>query len=251
MCCRYVIPDEAAVAQLCPGKLRWEFHWGAPLFNVAPTTQIPIILCGHEEEWELQGARWGLIPSWWRKTEPPSLTYNARTEEISQKPVWRESYLHFRALMPAQGWYEWVQRTDLPRLRGRQVRQPYFLYCPSANPIAFAALFARWAPPGQPPRLSCALLTKPAAPAIADIHPRMPVVLPPALFSTWLNPNTPEKQLEEALANARTDLQAYPVSTLVNDPNHNSPDLLKRIPLPHTPPLDFPPDPSSANSKVD
>ena len=44
MCGRYAIPDEAAVERLCAADFRRGFSWMRPLFNVAPTTQVPVIV---------------------------------------------------------------------------------------------------------------------------------------------------------------------------------------------------------------
>lgn len=239
MCCRYVIPDEAAVERLCAAEFRRGFSWIQPLFNIAPTTQVPVIVKARDGAREIQGMRWGLIPAWWKQTAPPALTFNARTEEIEQKPVWRESFRRMRALMPARGWYEWNESQPARSPAGRKVHQPYFISCPGTEALAFAALWSVWEPAGGAPVASCALLTKPAAPAVAFVHPRMPVVLKPEYFEAWLDSAAPEHKLDAAIADARTDLEAYPVSTRVNDFHNDSPDLLARIPLETTGTLDL------------
>lgn len=226
MCGRYVTPDEAAL----------ERYWtidrrsGNPLrerFNVAPTTIVPILFRAEDGALELSQARWGLIPSWWKQAKLPTATINARSEEAATKPMWRQSYRHARCLMPARGWYEWLVRAAGGR--GRPGKQPYFIHCPASPVIAFAGLMARWQAADGEDVLSCALLTRPAAPAIAAIHDRMPVVLARAGYEPWLAPGQSAEALSQLVAQARADFQGYPISTRVNDPRNDFPGLLEAL----------------------
>jgi putative SOS response-associated peptidase YedK len=57
---------------------------------------------------ELVPMRWGLVPSWWKKTakETPS-AFNARAETVATKPMFRVAYKRHCCLIPASGCYEW------------------------------------------------------------------------------------------------------------------------------------------------
>ena len=231
MCGRYAIPDEAAVERLCAADFRRGFSWMRPLFNVAPTTQVPVIVQAPDGAQEIQGARWGLIPAWWQKDAPPPITFNARAEEAAAKPMWRDSFKAARCLMPALGWYEWNQDQPLPGKPGRQRGQPYFISCPGAEAIAFAGLRAVWQRPGAAPVCSCAVLTTKAAAGIAFIHPRMPVVLKPEQTRAWLDPATSPGELQDILAAAKAEFSAHPVSPRVNLVRNDSPDLIRRVPI--------------------
>jgi putative SOS response-associated peptidase YedK len=233
MCGRYAIPDEAAVERLCAADFRRGFSWMRPLFNVAPTTQVPVIVQAPDGAQEIQGARWGLIPSWWQKDTPPPLTFNARAEEAATKPMWRDSFKTSRCLMPALGWYEWNPDQPLPAKSGRQRGQPYFISCPGTEAIAFAGLRAVWPRPGAAPVASCAVLTTKAAADIAFIHPRMPVVLKPEHYRAWLDAATTAGELQDILAAAQAPFAARPVSPRVNSVRNDSPDLIERVPV-HT-----------------
>lgn len=108
MCGRYVAPDV--------GDLERHWHlgrhnnnWATRLYNVAPTTQVPMLGLNDQGLIEVYAARWGFIPSWWSKPKPPNLTFNARSEEAHQKPMWRQALKGARCLMPALGWYEWCE----------------------------------------------------------------------------------------------------------------------------------------------
>ncbi len=228
MCGRYVTPDETAMQRF------WRIgpHNNNPFkarYNVAPTTMVPMVVQQSNGSAEVVAARWGLIPSWWKQEVPPALTFNARSEEASQKPTWRESLRQRRCLMPALGWYEWNENEQVTGSRGRKVNQPYFLYSSDAELITIAGLWASWQRPQATAVLSCALLTKAAAPAIANIHHRMPVILKPEYRDAWLNPATSAEDVAAMIADACQQLTGYAVSTRVNNARNESPDLLQAI----------------------
>jgi putative SOS response-associated peptidase YedK len=228
MCGRYVHPDEAAMERFWKIDRRNSVTFLLPSFNVAPTTRVPIIVRGQSGLLEVRDARWGLIPSWWKKDTAPNLTFNARSEEAAEKPMWRASLAAQRCLMPALGWYEWNEHEPLTQSRAG-ANQPYYLYCPNAEVIAFAGLWSVWERPGSDPILSCALLSREAAPAIAGIHHRMPTVVQPDLYDDWLDPG---KGTDAALAivrQARTDLKGHRVSPKVNKTNNDSRELTDEV----------------------
>lgn len=229
MCGRYVPPDEAAIERSWQiGRRNWP-GWIKPAFNVAPTTIVPIIMRDAGATLVLAAARWGLIPHWWKKETPPTLTFNARSEEAAQKPTWRQSLRTMRCLMPARGWYEWNESEPVRNDSGRKVNQPYFVYSPGTDVIAFAGLWSMWERPGTAPLVSCALLSKEAAPRIAHIHHRMPVVLKPEQYDAWLDPATSASDVAELIATAKVDFEGYRVSTKVNSPRNDFPELLERV----------------------
>jgi len=109
------------------------------------------------------------------------------------------------------------------------LKQPYFIYAPNAEAIAFAALWAVWTGQDGTQVLSCALISKAVAPSIVHIHDRMPLFLKPEHFDTWLDPNTPGPTVQEIIADSRNDFDSYPVSTRVNNTRNDFPELL--VPL--------------------
>ena len=224
MCGRYASPDKEAIVERWP-KVRCGCGEWKPSRNVAPTATVPILVRARDGAMEVQAARWGLIPSWWSKDAPPATTFNARSEDAAQKPVWRESLRAARCLMPARGWYEWRRNERALDASGREGPQPYFLFAPGVPVVAFAGVWSLWERPGAAPVLSCALLTRKAAPGISFIHPRMPTVLKPENQARWLDPAAPPDEVQAMIADARQDLEAYPVSTRVNDARNDGPVL--------------------------
>lgn len=223
MCGRYVTPGIAAIERYWHiGRHNWH-DFILPAFNIAPTTRVPIIIRNEDGTLEGHRARWGLIPHWWKRPEPPTLSFNARSEEARDKPMWRDALQSQRCLMPVRGWYEWRA------VEGVKVKQPYFVHVPAEEVLAFAGLWSRTKGADGAVDYSCALLSGAAAPAIAHIHHRMPLTLQPGHFDEWLHPGTSPARVQEIIAAARCDLEGYPVSTRVNNARNNSPELIQRL----------------------
>ena len=228
MCGRYVPPDVAALERAFHlGRAEWG-GW-VQHFNVAPTSLVPMVYSPAGEESVGALARWGLIPSWWKQDALPSFTFNARSEEAAEKPTWRQGLRSARCLMPAAGWYEWNEHEQVRSATGRKVNRPYFIYCPAAPVVAIAGLWSVWRAPDGVDVLSCALLTKAAAPSISGIHHRMPVVLAEVDYPAWLSPRTSAEQVSQLVAGARQDFAGHPVSTQVNNTRNDSPELVEDV----------------------
>lgn len=228
MCGRYVSPSQRAIEDYWHIGARESGGW-VERFNVAPTTQVPILRLDRQGELELLSARWGLIPFWWKDAKPPAHAFFARSEEAHHKPMWRQGLRSQRCLMPLRGWYEWNASESVRNASGRLVHQPYYLHSPNDPVLAMAALWSTWTAPDGHLVTSCALLTRPAAPAISDINPRMPVLLHPGQFSLWLASDTKGEALQRAMEQAREDVVAHPVSTRVNDVRNEGEDLLEAV----------------------
>lgn len=84
----------------------------------------------------------------------------------------------------------------------------------------------RW-PPGETTRSFCIITTGPNA-LMVPIHDRIPVVLETADWPVWLGEadGDPAALLRPA---ADGVLRAWPISTRVNSPRNNTPDLLDEL----------------------
>ena len=103
-----------------------------PRYNIAPSQPVPIMVREQGKRRFLL-VRWGLVPSW-AKELPQSLLINARAETIAEKPSFRGAFRHHRALMPADGFYEW-------QAVGKGPKQPYFIRRRDRKPFAMAAVW--------------------------------------------------------------------------------------------------------------
>ncbi|GAA5024760.1 SOS response-associated peptidase family protein [Actinopolymorpha pittospori] len=207
-------------------------------FNVAPTRQVAAVLDrppSDDEEAEPQRrltlVRWGLIPSWAKDAKIGNRLINARLETAAEKPAFRRAFARRRCLIPADGYYEWYGEQ-----KGK--KQPFFIHPSDGGILAMAGLYEIWRDPSKeeddPDRLvwTCTVLTTTAEDNVGRIHDRMPLLVEPAQYSTWLDPRLDDAtKLRSVLVPAAPGrLDAYPVSTAVNNVRNNGPEL--REPLP-------------------
>jgi len=134
--------------------------------------------------------------------------------------------------MPAEGWYEWeaVQQVDTKTGEIKTVKQPHFIHRPDEPIFAFAGLMSRLTGPTGEEVYSCAVLTKSAAPAISEVHIRMPVVLVPAQYEQWVDPTQGDPTAVATLIlNAQTEFVHHKVRTWVNSTRNESPELVEPV----------------------
>lgn len=226
MCGRYVSPGDAAIERFFRIDRRTP-HPFVTRYNVAPTTIVPVLVQAPDGAVELLPARWGLVPHWWNKPKMPALSFNARSEEAAGKPMWREPLRHSRCLMPALGWYEWQER-DPATGAELQVRPPHFLHPANDEVVGFAGLVSHWRRPDGESLLTCALMSRAAAPAVSGVHDRMPVVLQPRDYAAWLDRGLDDPaELQSMIGRARDEFAFHAVSRRVNDARNDGPELLQ------------------------
>ena len=222
MCGRFLLTTPAeAIAALLGLDVAPEIE---ARYNIAPTQTVGIVRAkslAQDREWV--HARWGLVPRWSREpmTRPP--LFNARSEGLAEKAAFRDSFKHRRCLVPANGFYEW-------KTEGR-AKQPYLLRLRDSGPFAFAGLWDRWQPPGQPALDSCTILTTTPNELLQPIHDRMPVILDPAHFALWLDPAFADTTaLQEPLRPFPADaMTAHPVGRHVNDARFDGPECARPL----------------------
>jgi putative SOS response-associated peptidase YedK len=188
-----------------------------PLFNIAPTQPVAAVRINPEQgQRELVPLRWGLIPPW---ADDPKIGYrliNARAETAATKPSFRAAFNNRRCLIVADGYYEW-QKQD-----GK--KQPWYFRLKGGKLFAFAGLWERWMPPNAEAIESCTILTTEANDLNRPIHNRMPVIVDPAGFGQWLNPEERREAVKGLLHPYPSEsMEAYPVSTFVNNPRNQGP----------------------------
>jgi len=180
-----------------------------PRYNIAPGQDVPIVRETGEGR-EVALAHWGLVPHWSKQARPKYATINARAETVADKPTYREAFRHKRCLIPATGFYEWHQQA------GQKI--PYHIHVPEGELFAFAGLWDRWDKEGSGFD-SCSIIVTGANATMQPIHERMPVILNPAQYNSWLNVGHFNRaQLESLLVPYGGSLEAYPVSRIVNNP---------------------------------
>jgi putative SOS response-associated peptidase YedK len=191
-----------------------------PRFNVAPTQTLPVVVRNSPNHIEMM--RWGLIPFWAKDASIGSRMINARAETVAEKPSFRRSLRSQRCLVPASGFFEWK--------RGGDAKTPHFIHLPDEPLFAFAGLYDSWQDPDGQTVQSYTILTTTPNDLMADIHNRMPVILRREDEDEWLDPeNTETEHLLPLLRPyPASEMEAYPVSKMVNSPRNDQPDILAR-----------------------
>ncbi len=224
MCGRYdnLIAREAYRALLRRERLpEWNFP---PRYNVAPTDQVPIVrIDPRDQTRELTLARWGLVP-FWMKEIPKVPHITARAETVDKLPLFREAFAKRRCLIPATGFYEWEKRAG--------GKQPYRFVMKDLRPFAFAGLW-EFTRIGGDDILSATIIVGPPNPVVAPIHNRMPMILEPAQYDAWLDPETPADDLRAVLKPYdETLMKAYEVSRIVNSVKNDTEECIEPVELP-------------------
>lgn len=236
MCGRFTLRAPASVVAGHFGLL--EVPPFAPLFNIAPTQAVAVVRIASEDPTsprELVWMHWGLVPGWAQDRSLGFRMINARAETVSQKPAYRAAFRRRRALVAADGFYEWqhAERTaGLGRgaMAGRGAgapKQPYFVRLRDESLFAFAGLWETWESPEGEHLDSCAIITTQANELMRPIHDRMPVILAPEDYGRWLDPRAEPADLRLLLRPYPSDaMVAFPVSTYVNSPAHDDPKCI-------------------------
>ncbi|MGH9464197.1 MAG: SOS response-associated peptidase, partial [Thermoanaerobaculia bacterium] len=150
-----------------------------------------------------------------------STIINARAETVATRPAFADAFARRRCLVPADGFFEWR--------REGAVRQPYHIRPAAGELFAYAGLWDPWLGAEEDLRGAFAILTTDAAPAIAWLHDRMPVLLPLESQGRWLGSEEPE-QLAALLVPSTQPLVVHPVSTRVNSSEPDDPALVEPVP---------------------
>jgi putative SOS response-associated peptidase YedK len=195
----------------------------APSWNVAPTHPVRAVV-EDDDRRLLVTLRWGLVPRWADDPRIAGRLINARAETVLDKPAFRDAVIRRRCIIPADGFYEWqVGRSG--------ARVPYFVH--GDAPLAFAGLWEAWRDPTRPdaPLLrTCTILTRPAQGSLRFLHDRMPLLLQPGAWDTWLDPGMRDRsEVRHLLRGGTAPLSARRVSPDVNHVDNNRPELVHEV----------------------
>ncbi|HTI15221.1 MAG TPA: SOS response-associated peptidase [Dictyobacter sp.] len=220
MCGRYtLIHNPGSIAQALqvrvPASLRT-----TPRYNIAPTQDIVTVM--HDTDTHLDLLRWGLIPSWAKDASIGSRMINARAETLAEKASFRRLLHSKRCLIVADGFYEWAKES------GSKSKTPMYIQMQDQAPFTFAGLWDTWKNPEGQQLRTCTIITTDANELMAPIHNRMPVILSPEEREQWLDPQIHDNQILLPLLKPYTAsaMMVRAVSRMVNDPKHDSAELI-------------------------
>jgi putative SOS response-associated peptidase YedK len=200
-----------------------------PSYNVAPTSDVYVVLESGGVR-RVEALHWGLIPFWAKDAKIGNRMINARAETVATTNAFRHAFKKRRCIVPADGFYEWTK----PSATAQKAKQPWYVHRPDGEPIAFAGLWEVWRPEGSDDELhSFTILTGEPNEKMAEIHDRMPVMLPPEAWDQWLDPDQQDTDLlGKLLVPAPSELITFhPVSTEVNNVRNGGEHLIDPIEL--------------------
>ncbi|GAA1847064.1 SOS response-associated peptidase [Microbacterium koreense] len=233
MCGRFVV---ASAGSDLVGVLRIDIEGDdlpAPSFNIAPTSPVAIVLDSAKSDpptRRLETARWGLIPPWAKDPKIGARAFNARSEELEDKPMFRTAFHKRRAVVPASGYYEWTTVDG--------VKTPHYIHPGDGSALFFAGLYEWWKdatkPDDDPERwvLSFTILTRASIGHLGSIHDRMPLFLDVDHADAWLDPATTNVRdvldaAVDAAPRVAETLDEHVVSRAVGNVRNDSPELIE------------------------
>lgn len=229
MCGRYTIKN-------IKGLERWHLEWlevewlrfleTHPIpsnYNVSPTHLMPLVRRAENRKPAPAMARWGYVPGWEKSEKPAVAPINARSEEISAKPMFRTAVQKRRCLVPADGYYEWHRLSEA-------VKTPYHIQKKGGGPFFIAGIYEH--ANDIRPETYC-ILTTGANELTAKIHGRMPVILDDDSARAWLEDGDLKGEALNAFFRPYPSdaMETWEVSRLVNSPRNNGPECFAPVPL--------------------
>lgn len=220
MCGRYVFEDPTIAGdeyRIEITEMPWE-----PSYNIGPFQDVMAIreLNGKREAVSMQ---WSLVPHW-HTDGNVKWTFNARSEDLVNKPTWRDPFKRSRCIIPNSAFIEW-------QARGTK-KQPYLIFLKDRPVQSFAGLWDRWRNPETGEVLeSCSVITVPANDLVAEIHDkkRMPVYLHPEEYDEWLDPdNNNTDELQNLLtAYPEEAMDCFEIDPAIGNIKNDYPELIK------------------------
>ncbi|MGM8931373.1 SOS response-associated peptidase [Salinicola halophyticus] len=177
-------------------------------YNVPPGTLISVARRADESApVTIEPLWWGYRPHWTDAKAPQPI--NATAEKVATSRYFAPAFKRQRCLIPADGWYEWLQ-TDAGK-------QPHFLTRSDEQALYLAGI---WTERGDDLAPGVAIITEPARGSAKEVHDRMPVALDNDSIEPWLDPHFTER---DAIRGVTRHIDAglirhWPVSTAVNKP---------------------------------
>lgn len=141
--------------------------------EIFPTNTVPIVTAGAPRR--LEQMYWGFTPPY---AKGPII--NARSETADIKPMFREALSIRRCIVPADAFFEWKKEG------GRKLKM--IIRNKERSILSLAGLYGEFPSKEGAPRLAFAILTTVPNPQMAEIHDRMPVILPEEAEVVWLDP---------------------------------------------------------------
>jgi putative SOS response-associated peptidase YedK len=191
-------------------------------YNLCPTQISPVIVV-RDGDREVASMRWGLVPAWAQdmKAADKYSLINAQGEDIETKRSYQAAFRSRRCIVPVSGFFEWKRE-------GKQ-KTPFAIHLCDDSIMSLAGVWELWRSKETDEEVSSfSIITTAANSFMESIHYRMPVILDREDEEAWLDPvNQNVADLKSLLRPCGPEkLACFPISTLVNSPRNNSPEVL-------------------------
>ena len=207
-------PDDSRVDKAKQRREDW-----TPKYNGAPGQEHWVIRQNHKTgERSLDRLWWGLIPYWSKQAGRRPI--NAKAETVASLPMFRDAYKLRRCIVPIDNFFEWKA------IKGAKAKQPYAIAKNDRQPFGVAGIWENWKLPGTEDWVGTfAVITCPANDLVAEIHDRMPAIIPPESADRWLGTLDPNPV--DLLAPYPAPLMTmWSISTRVNKPANDDVTIL-------------------------
>ncbi len=196
----------------------------SPKYNITPGSDI-LAVSSENSFRKLNLYRWGYLPSWVGSSSKVKPVINAVSETVTQKKFFVSAIKNSRCIVPMDGFYEWKSQLDTKR------KIPYFIKAKDDLSLAVAGISSSVTTKVDSTIVkvtTCAILTCAANFVVSPIHNRMPVLLSKENWNLWLsNDELNVSVLAEIFKSEESNnLVAHKVSTLLNNPKNDSPNLI-------------------------
>jgi putative SOS response-associated peptidase YedK len=124
---------------------------------------------------------------------------------VDTKPVFRETFKRRRCLVPIEAFYEWKKL-------GPKEKQPYAIALADGSIMALAGLWETWRSPAQETVRSFTIITTTPNELCAEVHDRMPVIVPPEAWAGWLAEEPADHVILKGLLDLLRKSGEFPVS---------------------------------------
>ena len=224
MCGRYAIT-------LPPEAVRGFFRYVEqpnfpPRYNIAPTQPVPVVRLERAADGTLARhfvlMRWGFVPYFVKDLKKFPLLINARGETMADKPSFRGAVKRRRCLFIADCFYEWRREGEV-----KGAGQPCMIRRADGAPFGFAGLWEDWSSPDGSQVETACIVTVSANGQMAAVHDRMPAIIEPADFDTWMSVDEADAGAALRLARPAEDgvLELVRISKAVNKVANDGPDV--------------------------
>jgi putative SOS response-associated peptidase YedK len=213
-------------------KIRLKFASDAPAPNFAPdwnkppTAPMLVAIRSVDGQRVPKMMRWGLLPHWAKDEKISYSTFNARSEDFTTKPAFRDAWKRGqRCLVITDGFYEWK------KINAKE-KQAHAIGMEDGGEMVMAGLWASWKSPVSGEEiLSCTILTCGPNEVMEELHDRMPVILGEGDWPLWLGEEeASNEQLLEMLRPCPDEwLKVWPVDNKVGNVRNKGAELVLPI----------------------